>query len=213
MDSNTHHCCPDRTESGGAPENSLTGLVNAAKQGDTAAWNALVRRYRPLVTSVTRQFRLSTTDAEDVGQVVWLRLLENLDRLREDCAIPGWIRTTTRNEALRVVKSRQRFDLIDPGNLAWMDVTAADDEVDRDLLRSEREQAVRDGLAHLDHGHRELLLLLHAEQRPNYQAISRALGMPTGSIGPTRARCLERLRKTDAVRRFVGSDTVRGRAA
>lgn len=183
-------------------ERDLIELVEAARQGDGKAWNALVREYAPLVTSVTRQFRLSPSDAEDVGQVVWLRFFENLARVRTICAIPGWIKTTTRNEALRVLRARWRLDLIDPTILVGMNLHVPDQDVDRDLLRRERDQAIRDGLAELEPSHRELLILLHSEDRPSYQEVSETLGMRHGSIGPTRARCLERLRKTEAVRRF-----------
>jgi len=207
MDVNTEtYCCQAGAESLDARRQCLTDLVNAAKEGDGMAWNMLVRRFSPLVKSICYQFRLPTSDADDVAQVVWLRLFENLDRLRTGCAIPGWIRTTTRNEAMRVVKARRRVDLMDPGTLAWMDLHVADEEVDRDLLGGERDQAVRDGLAQLEPSQRDLLMLLHAEQRPSYQEISEILGMPSGSIGPTRARCLEKLRRTEAVRRFLGSE-------
>jgi RNA polymerase sigma factor (sigma-70 family) len=200
IESCSFHAGPDCLDAG---EYCLTDLVNSAKEGDGKAWNTLVRRFSPLVWSITYQFRLPTGDAEDVTQVVWLRLIENLDRLRTGCAIPGWIRTTTRHEAMRVVKARRRVHLVDPGTLAWMDLHVVDEQVDRDVLQGERDQAVRDGLAQLDPRHRDLLILLHAERRPNYQRISKTLGMPPGSIGPTRARCLEKLRRTEAVRSYV----------
>ena len=88
----------------------LSELVRAANNGDSSAWNALVSRYTPLVESVTRRYRLSLSDAEDVSQVVWLRLFENLRRLREPRALPGWIRTTTKNEALRLLALGRRAE-------------------------------------------------------------------------------------------------------
>jgi RNA polymerase sigma factor (sigma-70 family) len=192
---------PDRASTGVG----LIELVGAARQGDQAAWNALVLRYMTLVQSVTRQYRLSASDAEDVSQSVWLRLFENLAALREVRALPGWIKSTTRNEALRVLAARRRTDPTDPSVLAVLDRPGTDEGVDGDLLRRERDRAVADGLAELAPEHRRLLVLLHAEPQVSYQEISRTLGMPSGSIGPTRARCLAKLRNTEALRRFAES--------
>lgn len=83
-------------------------LVLAAQKGDGSAWNALISRYTPPIDSNTRRYRLSPSDAEDVSQLVWLRLFENLTRLREPRALPGWISTTTKNEALRLLASGRR---------------------------------------------------------------------------------------------------------
>jgi RNA polymerase sigma factor (sigma-70 family) len=186
----------------------LVDLVLAAKKGDGSAWNALVSRYSPLVDSVTRRYRLSGSDAEDVGQVVWLRLFENLPRLRETRALPGWIKTTAKNEALRVLASSSRAEPVDPSVLVTLDLRAADQgmAVDNDLLRVERDRAIWDGLAELAPRQRNLLILLHTEPRASYQEISKTFGMPPGSIGPTRARCLNKLRNTRAVRTFLRSE-------
>src|SRR3954464_15518455 len=81
-------------------------LVEAARAGDAAAWDALVERYLPLVTAVIRRLRLSASDADDVNQTVWLRLVEHLDGLREPRALPGWLATTARHEGLRMLKRR-----------------------------------------------------------------------------------------------------------
>jgi len=180
-------------------------VVTAAREGDGWAWTVLVKRYTPLIDSVSRQYRLSISDAEEVSQVVWLRLFENLARLRDARALPGWIKTTTRNEALRVLAARRKVEPTDPSVLVTLDLKGSDEGVDCDLLRRERERTVLDGLAELAPEHRRLLELLHAEARVSYQEISNTLGIPTGSIGPTRARCLNKLRKTGAVRTFARS--------
>ena len=94
---------------------------------------------------------------------------------------------------------------MDPLVMMTLDLGGPDDGVDRDLLRREQDRAVLDGLAELAPEHRRLLVLLHTEPRVSYQEISNTLGIPTGSIGPTRARCLDKLRRTTSVRTFVRS--------
>jgi len=181
----------------------LTDLVSAARNGEGAAWATLVERFGPLVFSVTRKFRLSPADCEDVSQVVWLRLWEHMDGLREPKALPGWIVVTTRHEALRVIGMHRRTYEVDPSVLSVLDLDDGGQDVDESLLGRERTSAVRDGLAELGPGQRRLLLLLHAEPRPSYHQIGALLGMPVGSIGPSRARYIEKLRTTRAIRNFL----------
>ena len=135
-------------------------------------------------------------------------MFENLNRLREPRALPGWISTTTRNEAVRLLASGRRVRPMDPTVLVTLDVRCVDDGQgpDVELLRVERDRAILDGLAELSTDHRNLLILLHAEPRISYQEISRALGIPTGSIGPTRARCLNKLGNTRAVQMYLRSE-------
>ena len=175
----------------------LPELVAAAVSGNRAAWNSLVERFAPLVTSVIRRFRLNESDADDVRQNTWLRLVEHLERIREPFALPGWIVTTTRNEALRVLSARRRMEPVDPQVDDRLD-TLNNEDLAANLLLAERRQAVRGGLAELRSEHRELLLLV-SDPEISYRQISRRLGIPTGSIGPTRARCLQKLRDTTAV--------------
>ena len=92
----------------------LATLVHAAREGDQGAWDAIVDRFLPLVGAIIRRHRLSEADGDDVSQTVWLRLVEHLDALREPDALPGWIRTTTRNECLRVLAARGRVRPVDP---------------------------------------------------------------------------------------------------
>ena len=172
----------------------LPELVAAAVSGNRAAWNRLVERFSPLVTSVIRRFRLTESDADDVRQNTWLRLVEHLEGIREPRALPGWITTTTRNEALRTLSARRRVETVDPQIDNRLD-TINNEDVATNLLLAERRQAVRAGLAELRSEHRELLLLV-SDPEISYRQISRRLGMPTGSIGPTRARCLQRLKDT-----------------
>src|SRR5215212_9811823 len=102
-------------------ESSVSELVAAALDGDHASWNALVDRYTPLVLSVVRRHRLQGSDAEDVVQIVWLRLVENLGGIREPAALPGWIVTTARHECLHVIRKHLLVFPADLGEAGWPD--------------------------------------------------------------------------------------------
>ena len=181
----------------------VTEKVKAASSGDREAWNWLVDRYAPLVMGIAYRFRLGRDDAADVSQGVWLKLVEHLDDIREPRALPGWIATTTRHEALRLLKSRKRTVPVDPQiGLALEDASDARN-LDDDLLRVEQHQALREGIRELRPQHRDLLILLLTDPPLSYDDISLKLGIPKGSIGPTRARCLEALRHTAALKTLL----------
>lgn len=184
----------------------LTDLVRAAADGDEAAWSRLVTRYLPLVKSVIRSLGLFGADGEDVAQVVWLRLVEHLKDLREPRALAGWLRTTTRNECLHVLKNSRRAV---PVGTEFEPRAAASDshEVDEDLLQAERHQALLAALAELPEHQRNLLVLLAADPPLPYAEIARRLGMRPGSIGPTRARALSKLRQSPAVAALLEKST------
>ena len=93
---------------------TVVDLVTRARDGDKDAWDELVERYAPLLWSVCRRYRLSPADAEDVGQSVWLRLVEHLPGLRESAALPGWIATTTQRECYRLLRASSRVEPVDP---------------------------------------------------------------------------------------------------
>ena len=184
------------------PDSSATDLpelVAAAAAGHQGAWAGLVERFAPLIASVTRRYRLPPSDAGDVQQTVWLRLVEHIGDLREPRALPGWIATTTRNEAQRVVSARRRVHLVDPQVQSRLDRPSHVD-LDGELLRRETQAAVHAGLNELRSDHRDLLTLLFADAELSYRQISRTLGIPTGSIGPTRARSLRKLHATTPIR-------------
>ena len=183
----------------------LALLVGAAVEGDESAWNGLVRRYAPLVRRVARQYRLNHTDADDLHQVLWLRVFQHLADLREPDALPGWISSTARREAMRIVNSQQRTELIDPFLEARFTRPEFDPAqgVDAGVIRAERRRAIQAGLAELGAEHRQLLLLLVADPPLSYRQISERLDIPIGSIGPTRARCLRKLAATATIRALL----------
>lgn len=177
----------------------LETLVPAAREGDQHAWNAIVDRFLPLVSSIARRHRLSEADGDDVCQTVWLRLVEHLHELREPAALPGWIRTTATHECLRLLHAAGRTRPVDPADDPALEQVTPD-EAARELLAEEQRQALREALAELSPDRRDLLLLLLTDPPLAYAEIARRLGVPVGSIGPTRARALAQLRATPALR-------------
>ncbi|MGE5636909.1 MAG: RNA polymerase sigma factor [Nocardioidaceae bacterium] len=166
-------------------------LVRAAARGDRPAWNALVREFSGLVWAVARAHGLGQADAADVSQTTWLRLVEHFDRINDPERLGAWLATTARREALRVRRVAQAQPPTDQ-----LDELDSPDEVavEARLLTRERDAALWQAFARLPERDRALLRLLVAEPQPSYKDVAAALGMPVGSIGPTRARCIERLR-------------------
>ena len=170
-------------------------MVNRAATGDQSAWNRIVERYSPLVWSICVRYRLDRQDSDDVGQSVWLLLVERIGMLREPAALPGWLATTTQRECLRVLRTSRRHDHAElPDEQLSPDLDAV--VVEEELLAAERDAAVRAAFAELPRSCRELLAMLTGDQPHSYEDISATLGMRVGSIGPMRARCLDRLRQS-----------------
>jgi RNA polymerase sigma factor (sigma-70 family) len=183
---------------------TLVALVDRARGGDEAAWDALVVRYAPLVHGICRRFRLQDADVEDAGAAVWLRLVERLETIREPAALPGWITTTTRNECLRVLRARQRTIAAEPD-----DRLAGDDPAFDDWLHGqERAIALRTAFAGLPERCRRLLALLFADPPTPYTQVSTEIGIAVGAIGPNRQRCLERLRRDPALAPLIAAKEV-----
>jgi RNA polymerase sigma factor (sigma-70 family) len=183
---------------------AVIDLVSRANNGDAAAWDQLVERYAPLVWSICRRYRLSRPDADDVGQGVWLRLVEYLPALREPAAVPGWLATTTHRECLRVLRISQRRDQHErplppdaAADFARYGGSGAEPP-ESALLEAERQAALREALASLPARCRQLLSLLIADPPLSYAEIGARLQLPVGSIGPSRGRCLDALRRSPA---------------
>ena len=188
---------------------SVIALVARVCDGDQEAWNEIVERYSPLVWSICARYQLTRPDTDDVGQGVWLMLVENIRNLRQPAALPGWLATTTRNECLRILRTARRYD---PDGLPANDMMPPDVDdraIDEDLLEAELNVALRAAFAELQPACHKLLSLLIQDPPHSYAEVSSALGMPVGSVGPTRARCLERLRRS---RHLVDFLTGRGGA-
>jgi RNA polymerase sigma factor (sigma-70 family) len=179
---------PDLTVPDTAPQ--VAALLEAATNGDERAWSELVAQFHGLLWATARACGLSEADAADVTQTTWLRLAEHLGRITEPEALPGWLVTTTRREAIRV-SNRARRPL--PAVLfGAVDLDADQSAVDL-LVRAERHQELRVAFRHLGERCRLLLAMLSADARYSYEEISSHAGIPVGSIGPTRRRCLTKL--------------------
>jgi RNA polymerase sigma factor (sigma-70 family) len=166
-------------------------LVRRAAGGDQQAWDELVRGYAGLVWTVARLHGLSSSDAADVSQVTWLRLVEHIRDLREPERLAAWLATTARREASRV--GRRAALQVPVEDLD--DADGNDPPADSRVLLAERDARLWEAFAKLTPSCRELLGLLLMTDDLGYAEVSEILGMPVGSIGPTRARCLACLRR------------------
>jgi RNA polymerase sigma factor (sigma-70 family) len=175
-------------------DRTVVALVEQARAGDQEAWNRIVERYATLVWSVCRRYGLSGADADDIGAVVWLRLVERLDSLREPAALPGWIATTTRRECLQWLKASKRQVVTDE-----IEGEGGEEGPDEWLLVQERHLVLRAAFAELSERCRRLLSMLFDDPPMPYAEIAAELGLRIGAIGPTRMRCLDRLRDNPIV--------------
>lgn len=186
-------------------EADLTTLVRAAGAGHQPSWDALVQRFTGLLWAVARGHRLDSGDAGDVVQTTWMRLVEKLDQVEDPERLGGWLATTARRESLAVLRRRQRE--APTADDAFLDVVATSGgaavggrsggdvvELDSRLLASERDAQLARLFGALSGPCQRLLRVLMADPAPSYAEVSASLDMPIGSIGPSRGRCLDRLR-------------------
>jgi RNA polymerase sigma factor (sigma-70 family) len=183
-------------------ERTTAELVSAASGGDSSAWDDLVERYGRLVWSIARGFSLSTADASDVSQTTWLKLVENLGKVREPDHLGGWLATTARHECLRILRKSGREIVVADTDL---DLESGEPTPESVVLDTERDRLVWLSLGEIPQRCQVLLRALADVPPASYQEISVALDMPVGSIGPTRSRCLDHLRRRLEVHHVVGS--------
>jgi RNA polymerase sigma factor (sigma-70 family) len=178
------------------PLPELAVLVRAGADGDPAAIERLVVCFDRMLRAVTRSYRLSAWDADDVIQSTWLQFMQHGRELREPAALSGWLVTTARRLSLRMLQRHVREQLMDD-----LSSEAAADHVepDRELLAAERREALHGALAELPDRHRSLMSMLVTSPDLSYEEVARRLAMPVGSIGPTRARSLDRLRRSSTL--------------
>lgn len=182
-----------RAKTDRTPTWDVAEVVGRAADGDQLAWERLFDQYARLIWSMTRDFKLVESDAADVFQTTWLRLLEHINRLDHPARVGSWLAATARHECLRQLAARKRIVLMhDDDELAGGESHGP--EIDERLLADERAAAVREALSHLPWRWQRLLQLLMNDPPASYAEISDQLGLPVGSIGPTRGRALVELR-------------------
>lgn len=174
-------------------DSELREIVAAAAAGDPQAWTALTEQFSSMIMAVARSCRLNDADVGEVHQVTWLRLVENIGRIEQPERIGAWLATTAKRESLRIVRNKSRVTIDHEALLQRPDMHAK--SLDAGPIAEEDAELVRRAVALLP-AHCQRLLSLMAQETPlSYKEISKRLGMPIGSIGPTRGRCLEHLRR------------------
>jgi RNA polymerase sigma factor (sigma-70 family) len=186
----------------------VTALATRAVNGDQLAWDALVERYAPLIWSICRRYQLGAADTDDVGQAVWLQLLDSLTNLREPTAVAPWLIATTNQECRRARRTAS-------GSQAARQVLEAESIPDartptaeQELLTAERQAALREAFSRLPGCCQQLLALLIGDQPLSYAQISSQLGISARSIGPRHGRCLGKLRRDPAIAALFDTDAV-----
>jgi RNA polymerase sigma factor (sigma-70 family) len=170
----------------------ISRLVGEAREGSEDALGEIVTEFSPLLWHVARAAGLSTADAEDVVQTVWMRLLAHLDDIRDSAALAGWLVTTTRREAWRVRDTRRRQPAMDTELFtALADPSPGSEE---QVIIDDQRRALWQAVGRLSKQCQEMLRIVAFIPRPDYAAVAAELGMPLGSVGPTRGRCLAKLR-------------------
>ena len=194
----------DQADAEKGAESSLVddrALVKVCLSGDSQAWEALILRYQRLVYSIPIRAGFSPVDAADIFQSVCLKLFENLSTLRKQEKISSWLMTTTTRECWRIVEKRRRetqpsiydqdYERDIAGRLASEEPLA-----DQQRIAFERQQVVREAVEGLSERCRSLIrLLFYSKEEPSYSDIARQTKVPLNSIGPTRARCLQKLKR------------------
>jgi RNA polymerase sigma factor (sigma-70 family) len=178
-------------------------LITRCRQGDAQAWAALVHRYQRLVYAIVRRIGADEHAAADIFQTVFARLLEHLPGLTQPERLQAWIVTTTKREALRSRHVAQRTVSLtradDDGDAVAFEDSLPDPAplTEAALDHLQQLDLLRDGLERLDKRCRDLLTLLFSDDdaRAAYDEVARRLAVPVGSIGPTRSRCLAKLRR------------------
>jgi RNA polymerase sigma factor (sigma-70 family) len=181
---------------------AVIDLVARARDGDQRAWNEIVDRYAPLVWFICQRYQLSRTDVDDIGQTVWLLLVEQLGNLRQPAALPGWLATTIQRECLRVLRAASKYDRSELPEAGQTSRDQPAEIIEQEIIEAELGAAVRAAFAELPERCRRLLSMLISDPPQPYAQISAALSISVGSIGPQRARCLDRLRRSPALAAF-----------
>jgi RNA polymerase sigma factor (sigma-70 family) len=171
-------------------------LILACREGNKLAWEQLFTRYERLVYSIPLNYGLSRDDAADIAQTTFIIFMESLDGLSRDSRLSAWLCTVARRHTWRLLEQRRREQTNPEEDLRETAVFIPDHGSQRQMERWEAVQWLEQGFTLLDDRCRKLLLALYfASEQPAYTDVAEALNMAVGSIGPTRARCLQRLKE------------------
>jgi RNA polymerase sigma factor (sigma-70 family) len=171
---------------------SLAVLVDGALRGDPSSWDRLVTRFENLVWSVVRSFRLSDADSLDAAQMTWLRLVEKLDGVHDPDRVGSWLLTTARRECMQIIEKRTRTSPVDP--VEGFRHLADPSDTEHHLEARDELDRIFGAIEALSERCRSLLRVVLSDPPPSYEEIAEALGLPIGTIGPRRQRCLAELR-------------------
>jgi len=185
---------------------AVADLMTRASNGDDQAWYTLVERYAPLIWSICRRHELGDADAAAVGQNVWLKLADQLEKIQLAAALPGWLAAATRQECGRILRVPPGPH--DAGHAPGTRSIPVDDArtAEEELLAAERHAALREAFEHLPPCCQQLIALLTQDPPASSAEISARLGIPAGSIGPNRNRCLDKLRRHPAIAALINPD-------
>ena len=171
-------------------------FVERIRAGDALAWRELTNQHEPLLRRIARQYRLSSQDTDDVVQVTWLRCLEHVDQLTHADRLRGWLATICRRECLRLAtKGRREVPLGEATVTLLIDSKQEEQDPSTEAARRDDNVRLNRAIAALTDRQRSVLLELLAREGYSYLDISRRLGLPVGSIGPTWQRALIHLRR------------------
>ncbi|HKR52072.1 MAG TPA: sigma-70 family RNA polymerase sigma factor, partial [Pseudonocardiaceae bacterium] len=182
-----------RSDAGLDATADTAALLLAAGQGDQSAWKEIVLRYGSTVSATVRSFRLQEADALDAIQMTWLRLMTHQHRVQDPETLGGWLATTARRECLSILRQSKRTEYRDASTFDVIADPSADPE--QGFLAAETALTLRSLIAELPLRGRTLLQALFGDSRRPYAEIARTMGIPVGSMGPTRARALRQLRR------------------
>jgi RNA polymerase sigma factor (sigma-70 family) len=168
-------------------------LIQGCRRGDERAWERVLDRYERLIYSIALKHGLSVDEAADITQITFTILLQSLDSLREDTRLAAWLSTVAKRHVWRRLDKRRREQVSPEEDLASQDWSHGDSE--NPIRMWEQVEWLRDGLQQLDERCRQLLTCLYFEAKSlSYQEVASRFSLSVGSVGPTRARCLERLK-------------------
>ena len=160
--------------------------------GDASGLDELVRLMTPVLWQVARACSLAGEEAEDVVQTTWVAFVRSADRLRDAQSVGGWLTTTARREAWRVSRLGSRTTIVEDDTMDR--VVPSERSAETEVVTRDESDQLWSAVGALDQRCQMLLRVVAFADRPDYAGIARDLGMPVGSIGPTRMRCLRKLK-------------------